>query len=72
MTYDYMDKAVYIRETRNGKTKWVRIPGVTANLSSGTVVGKGRVIRRVLMYFTGAWQETETWDSDSIGMVHIP
>lgn len=25
----YMDKAVYIRETTDGKTKWVKIPGVT-------------------------------------------
>jgi len=28
MANRYMDKAVYIRETTNGKTKWVRIPGV--------------------------------------------
>ena len=29
MANRYMDKAVYIRETTNGKTKWVKIPGVT-------------------------------------------
>ena len=72
MTYDWMDKAVYIRETRNGKTKWVRIPGVTANLSSGTVVGKGRIITRVLLFLSGAWGEYETWDSETIGMEHRP
>jgi len=29
MANKYMDKAVYIRETTDGKTKWVKIPGVT-------------------------------------------
>jgi len=29
MANRYLDKAVYIRETTNGKTKWVKIPGVT-------------------------------------------
>ena len=29
MANRYMDKAVYIRETTNGKTKRVKIPGVT-------------------------------------------
>ena len=29
MANRYMDKAVYIRETTDGKTKWVKIPGVT-------------------------------------------
>ena len=28
MAYKYLEKAVYIRETTNGKTKWVKIPGV--------------------------------------------
>jgi len=29
MANKYLDKAVYIRETTDGKTKWVKIPGVT-------------------------------------------
>jgi len=28
MANRYLDKAVYIRETTDGKTKWVKIPGI--------------------------------------------
>ena len=29
MANRYMDKAVYIRETTDGKTKWIKIDGIT-------------------------------------------
>jgi len=29
MANRYMDKTVYIRETTDGKTKWIKIEGVT-------------------------------------------
>ena len=28
MANRYLDKAVYIRETTDGKTRWVKIPGI--------------------------------------------
>ena len=30
MARDYQYKALYYRETTNGKTKWVKIPGIEA------------------------------------------
>ena len=29
MAYTWQEKVVYIRETTNGKTKWVKIPDIT-------------------------------------------
>ena len=31
----YLPKAVYIRETLGGKTKWIKLPGVTARNGHG-------------------------------------
>jgi len=33
MANRYMDKTVYIRETTDGKTKWIKIDGVTVQNS---------------------------------------
>lgn len=37
MSYKYLEKAVYIRETTDGKTKWVRLPGIMARNMHSTV-----------------------------------
>lgn len=33
MANRYMDKTVYIRETTDGKTKWIKIEGITVENS---------------------------------------
>ncbi len=38
MAYSWTDKTVYIRETTDGKTRWVKLEGVKARRSSRGVV----------------------------------
>ncbi len=52
MAYTWTYKTVYIRETTDGKTRWVKLDGVVARRSStGTVTVK----------FTDFREITDTW-----------
>ena len=42
MAYTWTDKTVYIRETTDGKTRWVKLEGVMARRSGDRVIIKLR------------------------------
>ena len=63
MAYRYMDKAVYIRETTDGKTKWVKIPGVTIQNGHSVV----RVFLDSRIYFNQGKKFTDSFTFEKKG-----